>query len=172
VPATVLVIGYGNTLRGDDGIGPAVAEDVAALFLPGVRVIVVHQLAPELAADLADVRLAVFVDAAVSGAPFASERIEPGANSAVMTHTADPHGLLAICTTVYGRCPEAWLVTAGGADFDFRDGLSPIGRENAREALGYVTNLIRVCLRGEGTDGGGQLGRTQVEGESPDRRHR
>jgi hypothetical protein len=33
------VIGYGNTLRGDDGIGPAVAEAVAALGLPGVRVI-------------------------------------------------------------------------------------------------------------------------------------
>ena len=67
MPADALVIGYGNTLRGDDGIGPAVAEAVAALGLPGVRVIVAHQLTPELAADLADAQLVVFVDAAVGG---------------------------------------------------------------------------------------------------------
>ena len=144
--ADILVIGYGNTLRGDDGIGPAVAEAVAALGLPGVRVIVAHQLAPELAADLADARLAVFVDAAVGGKPVTAVRIEPASAGAVMTHAADPRGLLALCATAYQKCPEAWLVTAAGADFDFRDGLSPAGRENAREALGYVEYLIREAL--------------------------
>ena len=143
MPTGALVIGYGNTLRGDDGIGPAVAETVAALGLPEVRVIVAHQLTPELAADLAEVRLAVFVDAAVSGAPVKAVRVEAAEAGTAMTHAADPSGLLALCTAVYGRCPEAWLVTAAGADFDFRDGLSPTGRENAREALGYVEWLIR-----------------------------
>ena len=146
MPPDVLVIGYGNTLRGDDGIGPAVAEEVAALGLPGVRVIVAHQLAPELAADLADARLAVFVDAAAGGEPVRAVRVEAAGAGAVMTHAADPRGLLALCAAVYGRCPEAWLVTAAGADFDFRDGLSPAGRENAREALGYVEYLIREAL--------------------------
>jgi hydrogenase maturation protease len=143
MPADVLVIGYGNTLRGDDGIGPAAARGVAALGLPGVRVIVAHQLTPELAADLADARLAVFVDAAVTGEAVTAVRIGPAEAGAVMTHAADPRGLLALCTAVYERCPGAWLVTAAGADFDFRDGLSPTGRENAREVLGYVEYLIR-----------------------------
>ena len=138
-----LVIGYGNTLRGDDGIGPAVAGDVAALAIPGVWVIVAHQLTPELAADLADARLAVFVDATLGGEPVRAVRIEAATAGAVMTHAADPRGLLALCTAVYGRCPVAWLVTAAGADFDFRDGLSPIGRENAREAIDHVQALIR-----------------------------
>jgi hydrogenase maturation protease len=141
--ADALVIGYGNTLRGDDGIGPAVAGDVAALAIPGVRVIVVHQLTPELAADLADARLAVFVDATLGGEPVRSVRIEAAAAGAVMTHAADPRGLLALCTAVYRRSPVAWLVTAAGADFDFRDGLSPIGRENARAALDHIQILIR-----------------------------
>jgi hydrogenase maturation protease len=143
VSAGILVIGYGNTLRGDDGIGPAVAEAVAALGLPGVRVIVAHQLTPELAADLAGARLAVFVDAAVKGEPVTAVRIGAAEFGAVMTHTAEPRGLLALCTAVYGQCPEAWLVTAAGSDFGFRDGLSPTGRENAREALGYVGRLLR-----------------------------
>jgi hydrogenase maturation protease len=143
VPPDVLVIGYGNTLRGDDGIGPAVAEEVAALGLPGVRVIVAHQLTPELAADLADARLVVFVDAAAGGEPVAAARLEATAAGTAMTHAADPRGLLALCTAVYRRCPEAWLVTAVGADFDFRDGLSPTGRANAREAVGWVGRLTR-----------------------------
>jgi len=32
-----LIIGYGNTLRGDDGAGPRVAEAVAGWGLPNVR---------------------------------------------------------------------------------------------------------------------------------------
>jgi hydrogenase maturation protease len=141
--AEALVIGYGNTLRGDDGIGPAVAGDLAALAIPGVRVIVAHQLTPELAADLADARLAVFVDATLGGEPVRAVRIEAAATGSVMTHAADPRGLLALCAAVYQRCPVAWLVTAAGADFEFRDGLSSIGRENAREATDRVQVLIR-----------------------------
>ena len=141
--ADALVIGYGNTLRGDDGIGPAVAEEVAALGLSGVRVIVAHQLTPELAAELANARLAVFIDAAVSGEPARAVRIQGTVVGEMTTHVANPCGLLALCTAVYGRCPEAWLVTAAGADFEVRDGLSPTGRENAREVLSYVEYLIR-----------------------------
>lgn len=138
----VLVIGYGNPLRGDDGIGPAVAEAVEGLKPPGVRVRVVHQLTPELAAEIAESRLVVFADAAAGGEPVTAVRLESDAAGDVMTHAADPRGLLALTRAVYGRAPEAWLVTAAGADFGFRDGLSPAGEENAREAVGYVRFLI------------------------------
>jgi hydrogenase maturation protease len=140
--ADVLVIGYGNTLRGDDGIGPAVAADVAALGLSGVRVIVTHQLTPELAANLADARLAVFIDAATGGESVTGVQIEAAEAGAVLTHVGDPREPLALCVAVYRRCPEAWLVTAAGADFDLHDGLSPTGRENAQAALGFVKSLI------------------------------
>src|SRR5947209_7059306 len=33
----VLVIGYGNELRGDDGVGPCVARTVASWQRPGLR---------------------------------------------------------------------------------------------------------------------------------------
>ena len=45
----VLVIGYGNTLRNDDGVGPRVAEALEALQLPGVRTLSCALLAPETA---------------------------------------------------------------------------------------------------------------------------
>lgn len=140
----VLVIGYGNPLRGDDGVGPAVAAEVERLRLPGVRVRVVHQLTPELAADLADVQRAVFVDAAApaGGEPVRAVRLNGPPPDAVLTHAADPRGLLALARAVFGRAPEAWLVTAAGDDFGFRDGLSPAGRARAAEAVDRVLALV------------------------------
>ena len=39
----MLVLGVGNPTRGDDGAGPCVAEQVAALGLPGIEVVVERQ---------------------------------------------------------------------------------------------------------------------------------
>ena len=61
----LLVIGYGNTLRRDDGVGPGVAEAVAALGLPGVQTLACALLTPELAEPVARAGMVVFVDAAV-----------------------------------------------------------------------------------------------------------
>ncbi len=49
--ADILVLGYGNELRGDDGLGPLVARTVADANIPGVRVLTARQLLPEFAAD-------------------------------------------------------------------------------------------------------------------------
>ena len=37
-----LIIGYGNTLRSDDGVGPRLAQTVADWRLPGVRSLALH----------------------------------------------------------------------------------------------------------------------------------
>ena len=60
-----LVIGYGNTLRGDDGVGPHVAEAIGAMRLPEVHTIVCQQLSPEHAAPISLAETVIFVDAAV-----------------------------------------------------------------------------------------------------------
>jgi hydrogenase maturation protease len=65
--AKLLVIGYGNTLRGDDGVGPRVAEAVERLQLPGVRTLICQQLSPEHAEMISQAERVVFVDAAVDG---------------------------------------------------------------------------------------------------------
>src|ERR1035441_6445297 len=65
IEAELLVIGYGNTLRGDDGVGPRVAEAIEKLNLPGVRTLVCQQLSPEYADPVSRARTVVFVDAAV-----------------------------------------------------------------------------------------------------------
>lgn len=143
-----LVIGYGNTLRGDDGIGPEVAAAVEALALPGVRAVFVTQLMPELAAEFAESRLVVFVDATVSGEGVSVFPLSADADAPALSHAADPRALLALARAVYGRAPEGWLVTVTGEDFGVRDGLTELGRERARAAAVRVRQLLHSC-RGE-----------------------
>jgi len=73
---TILVIGYGNSLRSDDGAGCRVADIVASWDLPYVRSLTVHQLTPELAEPIAQSDLTIFVDACVSnnGSDFGSQQ--------------------------------------------------------------------------------------------------
>ena len=66
--AGVLVVGYGNPLRSDDGIGWHAARLLATdPRLDRARVLTRHQLAPELAEDVSRASLVVLVDAAAEG---------------------------------------------------------------------------------------------------------
>lgn len=60
--AVDLLIGLGNMLRGDDGVGPYLAERAAGQW-PQLRVRGVHQMTPELSSDLAEARRVLFIDA-------------------------------------------------------------------------------------------------------------
>nr|WP_201063965.1 hydrogenase maturation protease [Thiorhodovibrio winogradskyi] len=120
---SALVIGYGSPIRGDDAIGPIVADRLQQQHLPDwVRVEARHILTAELAADLAQVEQVIFLDAAVDLPPgeLRLQALQPDASAlSTMAHFHDPRELLAWSQGLYGRVPEAWLITAGGADFDY-----------------------------------------------------
>ncbi len=144
--AEVLIIGYGNELRRDDGLGPFVAGALAKRQLPGVRVLVVPQLLPECAAALAKSARAVFIDArpAPVAAPVEVFPIRPAATSSAMSHAATPESLLALADAVCGRAPPAWCITIEGEDFGFGEGLSPAARRNAGTALQRIEALLAL----------------------------
>jgi len=147
VPATnpaghLLVIGYGNTLRGDDGVGPRVAEAVAALNLPDVRTLVCQLLTPELADPISRAGRVVFVDAAVD-APHEVRwrKLEPGDSSQLMAHAADPRTMLALARDVFGRAPEAWWLTIPAASLEFSETLSTQAEHGCDEAIRQIWKL-------------------------------
>src|SRR5579859_3807286 len=65
--ARPLILGIGNPLRGDDGLGRVVAEQVAQSHDLDCEVQVVHQLMPELAQYMAMADLVVMIDASREG---------------------------------------------------------------------------------------------------------
>ena len=140
----VLIIGYGNESRGDDGLGPHVARAVADANLPGVRVLIVTQLLPELAAELAAVRLVVFVDATeiVSECGVKVRSLAVGDCADWCTHSANPRALLALTQAVYNRTPEAWWLTISGHRFGYGERLSETAEENSRRAVACLQGLL------------------------------
>lgn len=58
-----LVVGVGNTLRGDDGVGPFVIDLLRACGAEDLDLRTVHALLPELASELPGHDAVVFVDA-------------------------------------------------------------------------------------------------------------
>jgi hydrogenase maturation protease len=145
-PDTVLVIGYGNDLRGDDAAGPRAACEVAAWHLPHVRVVTQHQLTPELADPLAAVGRAVFLDAHVpaDGCTPCVRPIAPALARDGGGHTADPAELLALARTAYGRAPDAWLLTIPAEAFQFGAPLSRVAERGVADALALLRPLLNV----------------------------
>jgi hydrogenase maturation protease len=139
-----LVIGYGNTLRGDDGVGPRVAEAVEKLNLPGVRTLVCQQLSPEYADPVSRAHTVVFVDAAVD-APREVQlrRLEPGESSQLMAHAADPRTMLALARDVFGHAPQAWWLTIPAVKLDFSETLTPEAQRGFAEAVEKIQELCR-----------------------------
>lgn len=139
IETEILVIGYGNTLRGDDGVGLRVAEAVGHLRLPGVRTLVCPLLTPELADPISRAGTVIFVDAAVDASDEVQwRRLEPNETSQLMAHAADPRTMLALARDVFERTPEAWWLTIPAVDLRFREELSPetqLGFEDAVEKI-------------------------------------
>ena len=140
----LLVIGYGNSLRSDDGVGPRVAEAVEALKLPGVRTFVCQQLSPEHAETISHARRVVFVDAAVDAPKEVQLRkLEPAGTSQSMAHAADPRTVLALARDVYGHTPEAWWLTIPAVNLEFGENLSPEAQRGLHEATKLIQSIYR-----------------------------
>jgi hydrogenase maturation protease len=125
----VLVIGYGHSLRGDDGVGQVVAQTLRSQLDEAgppteTTIIWAEQLVPEMALDLAQATLAVFVDAACDGQPAGTVTVKrvdpatvagspgrPGKIGVSCWEDLTPAGLLALCGDLYGPVPIAHLIT-------------------------------------------------------------
>ena len=142
LPKGLLVIGYGNTLRRDDGVGPMVAEAVAELELPGVRTLACALLTPELAEPVSRAGMVIFVDAAVDAPREVQLRkLAPAESSQIMAHAASPATLLAVARDVFGHAPEAWWLTIPVEDLGIGETLS------ARAQRGFAVAVDEVKRR-------------------------
>ncbi|MCG3177937.1 MAG: hypothetical protein BIFFINMI_00260 [Phycisphaerae bacterium] len=143
----VLVIGYGNALRCDDGLGPEAAERLAASLGPGTaRVQACHQLTPELAEPISRADFVLFLDAACDGEPgtLRVQAVLPAdAPAGATIHAMEPSELLNWTRALFGRSPEAWLLTIAGADFGVGCQLSPPVRDALPSLLAEARALIR-----------------------------
>ncbi len=138
----VLVIGYGNPSRQDDGVGLAVVNglriraDQAPLdegddgfddLGHALDTLFLQQLSPELAETLIEYDHVVLVDAHFGIYPelVYHADLDPQDGAAIVSHHFKPGALLDLAARLYGRAPTGELISVRGFAFDFTSELSP-----------------------------------------------
>jgi hydrogenase maturation protease len=139
----ILVLGYGNPGRQDDGLGPAVAGAIGRMGWRHVTAVDDYQLNIEDALDVASHDLVWFVDASKTGdEPFSVQDVRPSPTSEFTSHLLRPAALLAIARLYCHRAPPALLLAIRGYEFEFAESLTPGGEKNLRAALAMLTASI------------------------------
>jgi hydrogenase maturation protease len=140
-----LIIGYGNPLRGDDGLGWHVADQLARKVDGFAKVLVVHQLTPELTESVSEADLVIFVDACHDGQPgsWRCEKIGPDLEmSQSFTHDFTPMRLLGYASSLFDAEPAAWLISAAAGSFDYGAALTPAVAAVLPHIVRYICEIL------------------------------
>lgn len=144
---TVLLLGYGNPGRLDDGLGAALAAQVELLALPGVTVQADYQLCLEDAEAVARHDVVIFADAATSGAePFSFQTVDADSSLSFSTHALRPEAVLGLAQKLFGARIDGYTLGIRGYAFNtFEESLTEQGRANLAAAVAFIR---RVCEHG------------------------
>jgi hydrogenase maturation protease len=152
--AQILIIGYGNPLRSDDGFGWHAAQKLATL-LPesSFEVLVRQQLTPDLAESASHFALVIFVDAAVDLTPgeLRTEKItrlsdNEQSDTHSLSHSVTPGTLLGWTGELYAKFPDAYCLSVGGEGFGEGESLSPIMTAAFTSLLQQIKSLTAAYI--------------------------
>ncbi len=143
IPRPLLIYGYGNPGRQDDGIGVALVEELEAWAkaegLPGLAFDTNYQLNAEDALAVAGARAVLFVDAAREGPePFEFKRLTPRGEIAFSTHAMSPESVLALAAELYDARPPAWILAIRGYSWEPSETPTEAARSNLAAARFHV----------------------------------
>jgi hydrogenase maturation protease len=153
-PARCLILACGNTLRGDDGAGPWLAEWAKQRFQSetNARVVSRQQWTPELAEEIARAESVLFIDCSTESAPGAVkiDSIEPSAGSeGLATHHLGAAQLLALGRDLYDSLPRhAQLLTIGAGSTELVEEFSGPVKAALPEACRLLEAAVLRLLGG------------------------
>lgn len=151
---SIVVIGYGNPLRGDDAIGWKAAEALRDVYEDdtAVEVFASHQLNPEMAESVAEAGMVIFIDAVadrLAAGKVACESVHPADHSSAFSHQLDPPTLLASAIDLYGSCPRAAVIGVGIQSCDLGHHLSREVKAALPRVVAEVKQMIELHRSGK-----------------------
>lgn len=140
----LLVVGFGNPARGDDGIGPEVIRRLEQLKIDRLSVDSDYQLTVEHAADAAAHDVVIFVDASVDAdEPFTYNRIEPKNVDSFSSHSVSPEQVLGLADELFQAKPEGFMLAIRGYSFEmFDEELSEAAAGNMKKAFSFLVSVL------------------------------
>ena len=148
---SILLYGYGNPGRQDDGLGVALVERLEAWAavekIPGLAFDANYQLNAEDSLAIAGHDCVVFADATGAGpGPFAFRRLAPHPTITLSTHAMAPESVLALCAELYSAQPPTWLLTIRGYAWEPAAAMTPAALANLAAALSFLKEWLRHPL--------------------------
>jgi hydrogenase maturation protease len=150
--ARCLILACGNTLRGDDGLGPWLAQWAQERFpaQASLRILSPQQWTPELAEEIACARAVLFIDSSISSAPgsICLLPVEPATGAeAFTTHHMGAAELLALAERLYSSLPhEALLLTVGAGSTQLGENFSNAVKAALPEACRVLEETVLRLL--------------------------
>lgn len=140
-----LVIGYGNTLRCDDGIGQIIAEEIESFKVDGLQCIYQHQLTPELVEKIYQFSTVIFIDASINHQEVMVINLpRMDVNySQQQGHFCHPEYLLYLTDLLYQKKPSSFLITIPIINLDLGEELSPLALQSKQKALTIIKEMIK-----------------------------
>jgi hydrogenase maturation protease len=148
--ARILILGYGNPLRSDDGLGWQVAVELfRANRSPEVEILPCHQLTPDLAPAVSRVETVIFIDCAQGGNPgeMCCQEVRSDFGVTTLTHHLTPAALLAMSSELFGACPRACLLSIQGESYEHGDSFSAPVANRLDDLRAKLRELIRESLQ-------------------------
>lgn len=141
---SLVVLGWGNTARGDDGLGPLLLARVEAEGLAHVTCHEDFQLQLEHALDLKGADIALFLDAGTgTPAPFAFYETQARIGLTHTSHAMAPEAVLDVYARVLGEAPPpAFVLCVRGEAFELGSELGPEARERLERAWDFLRPLL------------------------------
>jgi hydrogenase maturation protease len=140
----VLIVGYGNITREDDGAGLRLAEEIERRKLPGVEVRAAQQMHLELLEDAAAFDRILLLDATRKEMPLEIRPVTENAGASLpSSHTLDPSVLMGLWRSLYGEKLSLYVLAIPGERFDFGVEMSPRAAANVEKGRELVLRFIK-----------------------------
>ena len=147
VKTKILIYGYGNPGRQDDGLGNYFVEQARSwaenvgydhIFFDSN-----YQLNIEDAAEISDKDIVIFVDASVEEIEtFKLDEIKPEDKVEFSMHSVSASYVVHLCNDIYGKSPKSFMLHIKGYEWEFMEGITGKAMQNSKQAFETMKPLL------------------------------
>lgn len=148
----ILLYGYGNPGRQDDGLGIKFIEIIEKWIIDekikNVEVDTNYQLNVEDALTISDKDFVIFADASLainSGYDFVKVNSDDSTIEFTM-HAVSPAYILDLCNKIYNKNPQTYLLHIKGYKWELKEEITPEANENLLQAVEFTKAKIIELL--------------------------
>ena len=144
----ILIYGYGNPGRQDDGLGITFTERIEEWAkqesVTNIDVDNNYQLNIEDASNISEYDIVYFVDASKEAIyNYFIEEVIPSAKVDFTTHSASPGFILDLCHKIYQKYPKTYLIHIKGYEWEFLGEMTEKAKKNLEQAFQYfIKNVV------------------------------